>query len=130
MFEFLFKDIYASITTFVVIGLMTYSLALFGWFKPKHWGRSILLFIVFGILVSAISAMRDGYASPQALFSMNSVQALLCSIAGIAILLIGVLTIFIKNQNNRRICFLLISLLFILQVVVIEGSRILIGMGG
>lgn len=130
MLNFLFKDIYAAITTFLVIGLMTYSLLALRSSKDKDWGRRVAGFIVLGTIVSATSAMRDAYASPNALFAMNSLQSNLCSLAGMSIFVIGVLTIFVRKQSTRRQFFTLITLLFIFQVIVIESSRILIGMGG
>ncbi|MGB7594021.1 MAG: hypothetical protein WBL80_00470 [Erysipelotrichaceae bacterium] len=130
MLEFLFKDIYSSITTVLVISLMIYSLAALRWLKIRHWGRSIAFFILVGTLVSAMSALRDSYAGPQAVFGMNSIQSNLCSIAGFAIFLIGLIAIFNKSQKSRKTFFKLISYLFVFQVTVIESSRILIGMGG
>jgi len=130
MLEFLFGDIYSSITTILVIGLVTYSLAALRWLKITHWGKSIAFFILTGTFVSAMSAMRDGYAGPQAVFGMNSIQSNLCSIAGFAIFLIGLIAIFNKSQQTRKTYFKLISYLFFFQVIVIESSRILIGMGG
>ncbi len=110
--------------------LLIVSLALFialSWKRRNRitkWGRLIALFIITGMAVSAFCAMRDGYATSSALFAMNSAQSIVCSIAGGVIILSGMLCLFLKKQEHRRFAFFTISMLFAIQVLTIEASRL------
>lgn len=128
MIDLYFSDFYSIATTILVVfclGLAYFSLTST---RPQRWGRTLLIFIVTGTLVSFLSAMRDAYASPDALFAMSSMQSTLCSIAGISIFLSGFLALFLRKQ--RKPLFILITFLFIFKVVVIEASRIVFLIGG
>lgn len=125
MFDSPFGSIFSLLTFVFVLGLVV--LMVIAIQKRNHitkWGRLIGLFIMVGTAISAFAAMRDAYATPDALFSMTSMQSNICSIAGGAIFLTGLISIFLKRQPARRVCFFLIAALFSLQVLTIEVSRL------
>ncbi len=125
MLKLYFGDLFSVLTfIFVVFMLVFIVLTIKNRDSYQKWGRLMILFIVVGIAISGLSAMRDGYATANALFSMTSTQSNICSIAGGAIVLSGFVSIFLRNQKFRRGCFHIISALFVIQVLVIEASRI------
>jgi len=123
MIEFFFNDIFATMTTVLVVALLATSYKLHTMQNFRRWGLAILVFILFGTFVSMTAAMRDAYATESAMFAMTSLQSNLCSIAGMLIFLSGVFAIFLRRQ--RKNIFTIIRVLFLFQVIVIEGSRIL-----
>lgn len=131
MFNMFFGNIFALLTTVLVLILLAFiSLTLVRRDEIKKWGRLILIIILAGTAVSGLCATRDAFMTESALFSINSMQSVVCSIAGGLIFLAGVIAIFIKNQKFRKISFSLISILFIIQVITIEVTRIILNMGG
>ena len=127
MIEFFFNDIFATMTTVLVVALLAASYKLHTMPNFHRWGLAILVFILLGTFVSMTAAMRDAYATENAMFAMTSVQSNLCSIAGMLIFLSGVVAVFLRRQ--RKMIFTIISVLFLFQVLVIEGSRILMMIG-
>ncbi len=129
MFELYFGSAFAAVTTLLVVLMIAFILFMSrkgaGF---KSWGKAIALFILVGLVVSFASAMRDGYAGPEAMFSMTSMQSNICSIAGGLVLLLGLASIFVRKQEIRRAFFFSISALFMIQVAVIEASRIALSM--
>lgn len=120
-----FGNTYSILTTIAVIGLLSFAAAkLTGKFYELSWGKAVLLFIAVGLAASFLSAMRDGYAGDDALFSMTSMQSKVCSIAGGLVILVGLLSLIIRRSAIRRAAFISITALFVLQVLVIEISRI------
>src|SRR5512133_3603440 len=116
MLELYFGNAFAAVTTALVILMIAF--VLFMSRKGtnfKSWGKAIGLFILMGLAVSFASAMRDGYAGPDAVFSMTGMQSNICSIAGGLVLLIGLVSIFVRRQETRRAFFFSISALFIIQ---------------
>ncbi|MEL7570373.1 MAG: hypothetical protein AAGU14_07390 [Eubacteriaceae bacterium] len=131
MFNLFFGNIFALLTTVLVLILLAFiGLTLVRRNQIKKWGWLILIIILAGTAVSALCATRDAYMTESALFSINSMQSVVCSIAGGLIFVAGVISIFIKNQKFRKTCFSIISILFIIQVITIEASRIILNMGG
>lgn len=123
MLKLYFDGVFSILTILLVIGLMVLVIYAFKRnAKIQKWGRLIALFIIVGTAISALSATRDGYATSEALFAMDSWQSNVCSIAGGAIFLTGLISVFLKKQ--RRVCFYLVAALFVVQVAVVEGSRI------
>jgi hypothetical protein len=124
MIDLYLRDVVSIVTVALVLVMLTFIvLTVTQGTKMQKWGRLIALFIVVGIAVSALSATRDAYAAPGALFAMNSMQSLVCSVAGGAIVLTGLVSIFLKKQAARKVCFHIISGLFVVQVLVVEISR-------
>lgn len=122
-----FGDVISVVTILLVVGLAVMAvLALKNGAKVTKWGRLIALFIVLGTAISALSATRDAYATQQAVFAMTSTQSTICSIAGGAIYLTGIVCIFLKKQEARRIGFIMITALFAVQVLTVEVSRAVI----
>jgi peptidoglycan/LPS O-acetylase OafA/YrhL len=94
--------------------------------KIHRWGRPILLLIVVGTAISGIAAVRDAYMMENALFATEGMQSMICSVAGGLIFLTGLIAIFIRNQKYRKAGYFFIVTLFLIQVVTIEGSRIML----
>ncbi|HAM62207.1 MAG: hypothetical protein A2Y20_05285 [Firmicutes bacterium GWF2_51_9] len=128
MIDLYFSDFYAIATTVLVVLCLILSVRSLTSQREPRWGRVILSFIVLGTSVSFLSAMRDAYATPDALFAMTSLQSSVCSIAGMLMFLGGFLALFLRKQ--RRTLFLGITILFVFKVVVIEASRIAFLIGG
>jgi cytochrome bd-type quinol oxidase subunit 2 len=125
MLNLFFGNLFSTLTTVLVILLFVFiGISLKNRKRVKSWGRRVALLIAAGTAVSAFSAMRDLYATGEALFSMTSLQSNICSLAGGAIFLTGIVCIFLKKQKARKVCFLIVSALFTLQVAVIEASRL------
>jgi hypothetical protein len=83
MLRLYFGDIYSIAATVLILGLLAF--ILFSWKdrdEVTRWGRRLTIFILVGTFVSFCAAMRDNYASADALFAMNSLPSNLCSIAG------------------------------------------------
>lgn len=126
MFTLFFGDFYAAATTVTVAALLIFIVcSLYRFNTVKRWGRRIAILTLAGTGVSFLSAMRDRYAEQGALFAMDSMQSNLCSLAGGAIFLTAVISIFLKDQKKKRFCFTLISILFAFMVALIEASRII-----
>jgi hypothetical protein len=124
MVNLYFADAVSVVTIALVLAMLVFIVLSFtSGAKVENWGRIIALFIVVGVAVSALSATRDGFAAQNALFGMSSMQALVCSVAGGAVVLTGLVSIFLKKQAARKVCFHIISVLFVTQVLVVEISR-------
>ena len=122
-----FGDIFSILTTIAVVGLLSFATArITRAFTKLSWGKALALFIALGLGVSFMSAMRDGYASEEAIFSMTSMQSNVCSITGGLVMLAGLLSLIIKNEAFRKAAFLATTALFVVQVLVIEISRMAI----
>jgi uncharacterized membrane protein len=127
MFQLFFGDPISLTTTLAVLAVL--GIIALSFMKNRQitkWGRLILVVILIGTAISGLSATRDAYMTSEAMFAVESLQSTLCSIAGGLIFLIGLSAIFVKRQSYRKFGFFFISLLFILQVITIEASRILI----
>jgi len=125
MLTLFFGDPVAALTTLLVLSLMgSAALSIRRRADIARWGRRTALFVLAGTAVSALAAARDAYATAQALFAMDSAQSTVCSIAGGAIFLIGLAGIFLRKQPARRFCFFAVSALFVVQVAVVEASRL------
>ncbi|NMC57103.1 MAG: hypothetical protein GYA50_07785 [Eubacteriaceae bacterium] len=131
MINMFFGNIFSLLTTILVLGLLAFiALSLVRRNEIKKWGRLILILILAGTAVSALSATRDAFMTANALFSLNSLQSMACSIAGAIIFLTGIIAVFVKNQKFRKTSFSIISVLFIVQVLTIEISRIAFSIAG
>ena len=124
MYELYFKDVFSVLTLGLVLGMVVIIiLTILNRKKIEKWGGLTALFIIVGIAVSAVSAIRDQFAAPQAVFAMTSIQAAVCSVAGGLIILIGLASIFFKNQNIKKGMLLFLFALFLIQVFTVEISR-------
>ncbi|MHC1696281.1 MAG: hypothetical protein AB9835_13645 [Eubacteriales bacterium] len=131
MLKLFFCDLFSVLTTVFILGMVVFiALASMQRNKIKKWGRLILIFIHVGTAISGLSAMRDAYMTEDALFSVNSMQSTVCSIIGGLIFLTGFLSIFIRNQKYKKAGFHLVSILFIIQVITIEATRVVFSIGG
>ena len=131
MLKLFFCDLFSVLTTVFILGMVVFiALASMQRHKIKKWGRLILIFILVGTAISGLSAMRDAYMTEDALFSVNSMQSTVCSIIGGLIFLTGFVSIFIRNQKYKKVGFHLVSILFIIQVITIEATRVVFSIGG
>lgn len=124
MLKLYFGDTMSVITTFFVLAMLAFIVTAF--IKRgtiTKWGRLILLFILVGTVISAFSATRDRFASDGAVFAMFGLQAAVCAVAGAMIILTGLIMAVLRKRNIRRVGFMLISALFIVQVLAVEVSR-------
>jgi len=131
MLRLYFADVYSIAATILILGMLAFFL--FSWRDRDlvlRWGRRLALFILVGTFVSFCAAMRDDYGTTEALFAMDSLPSNICSIAGGAIFLLGLLAIFLKRGNARKTIFFLAAVLFTAQVVIIETARLFAWMGG
>ena len=125
MFNLYFGNLFSILTTALVVIMLVFITISFSTRKRiLHWGWRILLFILIGTAISGLSAMRDAYMSETALFAPESMQSLVCSVAGCLIFLIGFVVIFVRKQEFRKTCYFIIAVLFIIQVITVEISRI------
>ncbi len=124
MINLYFRDAVSVITICMVLAMLAFIvLSAVRGEKVTKWGRLIAMFMVVGVAISAVSATRDAYAMPNALFAMDSMQSLVCSIAGGAIAVTAIVSIFLKKQPAKRVCFHIMSALFVVQVLTVEISR-------
>ena len=131
MIYLFFGDLFSVLTTLFVFGMLAFIiLSMLHRHRIEEWGRRILAFIMVGTAVSAFSAMRDGFMAESAVFSASGIQAIVCSILGGLIFLTGIIALFIRNQGFRKFGFQMISVLFLIQVITIEASRIAFNLGG
>ncbi len=125
MLNLYFGNVYAVLALVLVLGLSVFAVFTI---KSRNsivkWEGRIWLFLLLGTALSALSAIRDGFAASNALFVMNSLQAILCSLAGGIIFLAAVVSIFLNRPAFRKCLFGTMSVLFLMQVLVIETSRI------
>ena len=130
MLALFFANAISVVTTAVLIAILAFAFtAYFKRASVQKWGRLLLVLILIGTAASATSAVRDSYAAPGALFPMDGAITLLCGVAGGIIYLMGFVCLFWRRQNVRRAGFFIAALLMAVQIVAVEGSRILFLMG-
>ena len=124
-------DIISILTTTLVLAMLAFIFVSFTKRRNiQKWGRLILILVLVGTAISGLSATRDAYMMDGALFAPDSMQSTICSLVGGLIILTGLVSLFVRKQNFRKISFHLISMAFLLQVVTVEASRIALKLGG
>lgn len=123
-------------TIFVVLVLVYITVVMIKNKKITNWGRHIMVITFGGLYLCYLAATRDGYVeSVQSiidgttqigLFAVNSIQSYLAAIGGIAIILIAIVSIFIKKQKYGKRIFSILSLIIIFKIFLIEISRIIL----
>lgn len=123
-------------TIFVVLVLAYITVVMIKNNKITNWGRHIMVITFGGLYLCYLTATRDGYVeSVQSiidgttqigLFAVNSIQSYLAAIGGIAIILIAIVSIFIKKQKYGKRIFSILSLIIIFKIFLIEISRIIL----
>jgi len=125
VFNLYFGNLFSILTTALVVIMLVFIIIFFNNQKRiQHWGWHILSFILIGTAISGLSAIRDAYMTEAALFVPESMQSLVCSVAGGLIFLTGLVAIFVRKQEFRKIGYFIIAVLFVIQVITIEISRI------
>lgn len=133
MFKLYFGNYTAVIST-LLLGLNICYL-IYGYLNRavlQKWGMIILIVILLHGVFWYFANIRDLYSNSIAfatdgnvemgLFSVASIQSIVFWIASVAIWLLGIISIF-KPQFRQNI-FYIISVIIILQILFIEGSRI------
>lgn len=124
------------VTMSTVLVLVTWGFIFLTLVKQKcyeFWGRRVAALAFLGLLVCCFVATRDGYhLSVQAsfdesvaagLFTITSIQSILCCIGGAIIVFSLITSIFVKNQKYRKAMFFVLGGAVIFKTVVIEVSR-------
>lgn len=125
MFNLFFGDLFSTLTTILVAFMLIFATTTaMNQQRIKHWGWRILFFVLIGLAISGLSATRDAYMTEVALFTPEGLQSIICSVAGGLIFLTAIATIFLRKQEFRKNGFYFIAVLFLIQVVTIEVSRI------
>lgn len=127
MFNLYFGDLFSILSTLAVLvltALIVYALA--NRQRIAHWGRLVAVFILLGTALSGLAAMRDRYMSAGALFTADSLQSTICSIAGGLIFLTGLVCLLRRRQPVRKAGFYFVSVLFAVQVLTVELTRVLV----
>lgn len=96
----------------------------------RMWGLRIAIAIALGTALSALSATRDSFMMSGAVFTMPGVQSLICMVLGVAIYLLGISALFTRRQPYRKSVFIVAAILLSLQIITVEGSRVLMHLGG
>ena len=131
MLTLFFANPVSVVTTAVLIAILMIAILAFRRrLAISKWGRLLLLLILIGTAASATSAMRDSYGAEGALFPMDGMITFLCGVAGGLIYLTGLVCLFLRRQNIRRAGFFIAAALMAAQTAVVEGSRVLLLMGG
>lgn len=125
MFNLFFGDLFSTLTTILVVSMLIFATTTaMNQQRIKHWGWRILFFVLIGLAISGLSAIRDAYMTDVALFAPEGLQSSICSVAGGLIFLTAFAAIFLRKQEFRKNGFYFIAALFLIQVVTIEVSRI------
>lgn len=125
MFNLFFGDLFSTLTTALVLIMLTFvTISFIKRKRIQHWGWLILMFILIGTAISGLSAIRDVYMTETALFAPEGIQSMVCSVAGGLIFLTGFVALFVRKQKFRKTGYFIIAVLFIVQVITIEASRI------
>lgn len=133
----LFRDGITTITTLLLIGLTAYMIFLIRRRNQiSAWGRRTLLLFGWGLLICITAATRDSFylsvqhvidgSTAPGLFSLVSIPSIVGMIGAAVIVLSGLLSLFLRRKEIRRmLCFTMMSGI-VLKIVVIETARILL----
>lgn len=126
-----------SVTTMsTVLVLSIWVFIIFNIFKHKrvkYWGRKVTVLFTLGLLIFCFVATRDEFhlsiqslfdeTISSGLFTINSLQTILCFIGGGIIVFTSILCFFVKNQKYRKTMFFVLSCVIMLKTIIIEVSR-------
>lgn len=125
-----------NILLFAVISIFI-ALQYHGRGRTSGWGSRLLILVSAGLLLCMIAAIRDGYflsvtaasGGEGGLFSVDSFQSTLASAGGGLIAIAAGASIFIRNDRYRMNVFFMVSGIFVFKLLLIEASRIMMGVG-
>ncbi len=99
-------DVVSILTTALIAGMLALiGISLVNRQRTRYWGRFILVFVLAGTAISALSATRDAFMMDGALFALTSVQSLVCAAAGCLIYLAGLAALFVKTRSSGKWIF-------------------------
>ncbi|MDF9825316.1 uncharacterized membrane protein HdeD (DUF308 family) [Breznakia sp. PF5-3] len=130
-----FGNMITMITTISLLGLLVYiGYSFMNRSTLDHWGRRIIILLVVGLVVCCFAVTRDNYhhsvqhaidgSIDPGLFTIKSIQSNICCMLAGVIVLSGIVSIFMRNQDARQICFFIIAVCICLKIGIIEVSRV------
>lgn len=96
----------------------------------QGWGKFVIIVFFIGLFMSMMSGMRDGMATPTAVFANNSWACILLSILGGLAFIAGILAIFVRREDFWQVVFYILSSIIIVKVLVTEAYRIVLSIKG
>jgi len=137
--ELYFGSTLSAVSTLLIIAISLY--AAFQYNRRKDvsgWGARLLILVASGLLLCIIAAIRDGYVlsvtaaasgGETGLFAVDSIQSTIACAAGGVIAIVAGSSLFIRNYKYRRMAFFIVSGLFVFKLILVEASRLLLGVG-
>jgi hypothetical protein len=93
--------------------------------NPAYWGNPLFVLTSLGLLLCILVAMRDGYGyRSDAILAFTGWQALLFSVLGTSILLIGLFALINRKMLTKSL-FITVFGLFITKLVLMETIRLI-----
>lgn len=137
--ELYFGSTLSAVNTLLIAGISIFILLQYhGRGRTSGWASRLLILVSAGLLICIIAAIRDRYflsvaaatsGGEAGLFSVDSIQSTIASAAGGLIAIAAGSSIFIRNDKYRRNAFFMVSGIFVFKLLLIEASRIMIGVG-
>lgn len=129
-----FGSYVSIISTILVIGVIIYiGITTAKRNMVQSWGKRIAILVIWGLLVCIFAATRDSYhLSVQAamepavlpgVFTLSSIQSMLCCIGGAVIAFCSLSSIFVRKQRYWKAMFYILSSTILFKTLVIEISR-------
>ncbi len=137
--ELYFGSTLSAVSTLLIIAISLY--AAFQYNRRKDvsgWGARLLILVASGLLLCIIAAIRDSYVlsvtaaasgGETGLFTVDSIQSISASVAGGLIAIVAGSSLFIRNDKYRRMAFFIVSGIFVFKLILVEASRLLLGVG-
>ncbi len=91
----------------------------------KKWKKAALITMFIGLLMSALSGVKDSFADKEVVSfkQMNIPLMILCSLGGIATLF-GIVAGLCKKESINKVIFYILSIIIIAKTAVVETLRI------
>ena len=129
-----FGNVVSVIATCLIVSTLLYVIMTVRNHKEiEKWSRKIAVLAILGLFICIFVATRDNYhLSVQAsldssvsagLFTVESIQSVLCCLGGAAIAICLLISVFVKNQKCRKVVFFILSAVIVFKMLVIEISR-------
>lgn len=112
-------------TTLILLFVLFFGLVTAKFNIITHWGILVLGMLLFGLSMSIMSGFKDGMGTAAQLIKNGHwSMTLLCILGGLAFL-IGIVAIFIRNQNFWKFSFYTLSFIVIIKTLLTESIRLL-----
>lgn len=115
----------SSVSILVIAGYMVYILK--NREAYEHWGVALLIFLIFGTFMSAMSGTRDGIGTPGGFPTQGKLFISLCLLGGAGFLtgLIALITKFTKITGFFKYGCYILMLIIVVKTILVEGNRII-----